>query len=59
MPRQRQADPRTTYSDMPLVVDHWRYFASVVRAKPCIHSMLDTIEIPVLQQERIVFRTST
>src|SRR6202044_542717 len=23
----------TTYADMPLVVDHWRYFASVVRAQ--------------------------
>src|ERR1700679_872701 len=22
-----------TYADMPLVVDHWRYFASVVRAQ--------------------------
>src|SRR6201995_3698916 len=23
----------TTYADMPLVVDHWRYFASVIRAQ--------------------------
>jgi len=23
----------TTYADMPLVVDHWRYFASAVRAQ--------------------------
>src|SRR5882724_963320 len=23
----------TTYADMPLVIDHWRYFASVVRAQ--------------------------
>ncbi len=24
---------KSTYADMPLVVDHWRYFASVVRAQ--------------------------
>ena len=31
--RQRQANPRDTAADMPLAIDHFRYFAGCIRAQ--------------------------
>ena len=30
---QRQADPETLNADIPLAVDHFRYFAAAIRAQ--------------------------